>query len=661
MRKLNQTHLKVPGSLISLCFAMAVFPLYSSIMAWVWILFACALGVAWSKMLKKAKALKNTTVNLLAVFCMLLLVVFSGQFGLLATMINLLVVAGCLKLITMRSFADFHLIIVVVIFLIACGFIYHQNLLFTVFYASVLFGTLSAVYMLNKGGLSTSSGLKQSSKLMIQAIPITILLFLMVPRLPPFWQAPSNQSSSTGLSEKLSPGDIADLAQSGDLAFRAEFTDAIPAPHERYWRALVLDSFDGASWSMSEETSNTENTAYIEPSGEAIRYLVIAEPNELRWQYSLDFPIVEEVISDRTIYRNQSYQLYTQKENNKRSLYIVNSYPDMPLNHFMTEYERRRNLQLPKVGNQKTQNFVAQNITASMTEREKLKTMLRLYSQNNFAYTLRPPLMQNNPIDQFLFEFQRGFCSHYAASLAYMLRLANVPARIVTGYQGGELQNGNILTVRQYDAHAWVEYWIENEGWTRIDPTAIVAPDRLMSGLLSSLNEEEGSMVERPFNLSRFENVPLLSQLQDFLVLIDHQWTQSVLRFDQDSQRDLIKQWFGEFNAKNMTTFMFMILGTIVLFIGIVFLPYKSWFMRKSYSHTAKFLSLMSRHGYHKQAQETLKQFVARISPDLNDQQTKQIGVFVNRYYRAEYAQTSTSTSEFDHLLYLIKSSMKKA
>lgn len=660
MRKLSHAQLRIPGTLISVCLALSVLPLASTMMSWVWILFACALGVVWAKVTKKIKPLNNLTLNLLAVFCMLLLIFFSGKFGLLSTMINLLVVAGCLKLITMRSFADFHLIIVVVIFLVACGFIYHQDLLYSIYYIAILFTTLTSVYMLNKGRLPTYTSVLQSSKIISQAIPITILLFIMVPRLPPLWEAAANKSSSTGLSEVLAPGDIANLAQSGELAFRAEFTDSVPERKERYWRALVLDVFDGTRWSMSEELSNTENTVAIEPEGEATRYLVIAEPNNLRWQYSLDFPIVEEVMSDREIFRNQSYQLFTRKENNKPSLYIVSSYLSAPLNHFMTEYERQRNLQLPRAGNPKTQAYVDQTIDMAMDEREKLSAILELFYDSGFSYTLRPPLMQDSPIDQFLFDYQRGFCSHYAASVAYMLRLANVPARIVTGYQGGELQNGNILTVRQYDAHAWVEYWIEGEGWNRIDPTAIVAPNRLMSGLLSSLNEEEGNLVDRPFNLSDYRDVPFVQRLHDFLVLLDHQWTQSVLRFDQDSQRDLIKQWFGEFNAKNMTSFMFIVLGTITLFIAIVFLPYRAWFSRKPRSSVSKLLGLLQKHGWEKQPHETLKQFIQRISPALTEHQKKQIAVFINRYYGAEYGNRFTEKTEFERLLYLIKGSLKQ-
>lgn len=661
MRRLTLAQMKMPGMLISACFAVSVLPLASTIMSWVWILYICALGVMCAKVIKKIKPVNNITLNLLAVFCMLLLIFFSGKFGLLSTMINLLVVAGCLKLITMRSFADFHLIIIVIIFLVACGVIYHQDLLVSILYAGVLFTTLCSAYMLNKGRVSTYSGLQQSSKLLLQTIPITVLLFIMVPRLPPLWEAPANQSTSTGLSETLSPGDIANLAQSGDLAFRAEFTDLIPAPTERYWRALVLDYFNGSSWSMSEDLSFTEDTVFIEGVGEATRYLIIAEPNNLRWQYSLDFPIIEQVMSDRQIYRNPSYQLFSQKENTKPSLYIVNSYLNAPLNHFMTEYERQRNLQVPSSGNPKTQEFIAQTVSQTMTERDKLKAILQLFYDSEFAYTLRPPLMQNNSVDQFLFDYQRGFCSHYASSLAYMLRLANIPSRIVTGYQGGELQNQNILTVRQYDAHAWVEYWIEGEGWTRIDPTAIVAPNRLLNGLLSSLNDDEGNLVERPFNLSEFNDVPFVRQLHDFLVLLDHQWTQSVLRFDQDSQRDIIKQWFGEFNAKNMMTFMFIALAAIALFIAIVFLPYRKWFSRKVQSPTAKFLTLLSKHGQDKRQHETLEQFVVRITPNLTQYQIEQLELFMAYYYSAEYGHAKIEQIEYERLLLSIKASLKKS
>ncbi len=657
MRSLSQAHLKSPGLLISACFALAVMPLATTIMSWVWILFVCALGVVWAKVVRKIKPLSNITLNLLAVFCMLLLVFFSGRFGLLSTMINLLIVAGCLKLITMRSFADFHLIVVVIVFLVACGFIYHQDLLLTIFYALVLFATLTASYLLNKGGLGTAEGVKQAAKLIAQTLPITLVLFIMVPRLPPLWEAASNKSSSTGLSESVSPGDIANLAQSGELAFRAEFTDRIPKAQERYWRAIVLDRFDGTTWSISDELSNFDSTVDIEPVGEATRYLVIAEPNDMRWQYSLDYPIVEQVMSDRAIKRNQSYQLFTEKENSKPSLYIVNSYMAAPLNHYMTEYERQRHLQAPREDNQRTQEFVAEMVKPGMSESQRVDAVMQVFYNNDFAYTLQPPFMRTNPIDQFLFDYRRGFCSHYASALAYMLRLANIPSRLVAGYQGGELQNQNILTVRQYDAHAWVEYWLEGQGWTRVDPTAIVAPNRLMSGLLSSITEEEGELVERPFNLSEFNDVALIKRLHDFLVLIDHQWTQSVLRFDQDSQRDLIKQWFGAFNAKNMTTFMFIALGSIAFFIALLFIPYRKWFTPKSKQPLDKMLRLLDSYGWKKQPQETLKQFVSRISPQLKPTQKTHIESFVNSYYAYVYAGTELANNDFEDLIKRIKAS----
>ncbi|MFC4699569.1 transglutaminaseTgpA domain-containing protein [Glaciecola siphonariae] len=659
MRKLTHEQLKVPGTLVSVCFALAILPLSPTMMSWVWILFLCALGVVWAKVVKKIRPLNNATLNLLAIFCMLLLVFFSGKFGLLSTMINLLIVAGCLKLITMRSFADFHLIIVVVVFLVACGFIHHQDLLLSSYYTIVLFATLSSAYFLNSGKLKHAASIKQSMKLIAQTIPITVILFIMVPRLPPLWEAASKNSSSTGLSENLTPGDIANLAQSGDLAFRAEFTDTIPAPEERYWRAIVLDYFNGTTWSMSEEMSTFENTPDVTPFGEATRYLIIAEPNDLRWQYSLDYPIVEEVMSDRAIQRNSSYQLFTAKDNTKASLYIVNSYMDMPLNQYMSQYERQRHLQTPREGNPRTRAYIADTIDASMDTSARVSAIVDMFKSSQFAYTLKPPLMTVDPVDQFLFEYQRGFCSHYATSLAYMLRLADVPARVVTGYQGGELQNKNILTVRQYDAHAWVEYWAENEGWKRIDPTAMVAPNRLMSGLFSSITEEEGDLVERPFNLSEFNDAAIIRQIRDFLVLIDHQWTQSVLRFDQDSQRDLIKKLFGDFNAKNMTTFMFVALGIIVLFIALVFLPYKSWFSRTAPSALSTLLAFLEQHGMQKKPHETLKQFSTRISPKLNSRQQKELTRFVNRFYRAQYANKDAEPKEFERLLYSLKLSFK--
>ncbi|WP_395342889.1 transglutaminaseTgpA domain-containing protein [Ningiella sp. W23] len=651
MRALSQVQMQAPGIIISACFAFAVLPLSDNLMPWVWILFACTLGVIWAKTVQKVKPINNLTLNLLAVFCMVLLIFFSGQFGLLSTMINLLIVAGCLKLITMRSFADFHMIMVVVIFLVACGFIYHQDLMLTGYYSLILFSAITSALLINIGNMPTFKGVKQSVKLIAQTLPITIILFVMVPRLPPLWEAAANKSTSTGLSETIRPGDIANLAQSSELAFRAEFMDEVPKTEDRYWRSIVLQHFDGESWTLGEDISNTERTPEITPSGSYTRYLIVAEPNDTRWQYSLDVPVVEEVVSDRSIQLNKAYQLFTQKENTKPSLYIVNSYLDAPLNYFMSEYDKTRNLQVPRSGNPRTRAFIDDEINASMTINQKVARLLSLFDPDKFSYTLKPPFMRQQPVDQFLFDYQKGFCSHYATALAYMLRLADIPARVVAGYQGGELQNDNILTVRQYDAHAWVEYWDDDKGWLRIDPTALVAPDRLTAGLFSSLSEEDSELVEKPFNLSELNEVPLFKSLNDFFVLLDHQWTQSVLRYDQDSQKELIKDWFGAFNAKNMTSFMFLALASIALLIGLMFLPYKRWFNKAPYQPEQKLFALLRKKGFEKQAQETLKQFIERVVPSLKEQQRKYVLLFVKRYYQDRYAQKPTRKQDYEELL----------
>lgn len=663
MRSLNRTKAKLPGTIISVCFGLAVLPLANFMMPWVWVLFFCALTVVFAKYRQKIKPVSTKTVNLLAVFCSVLLIAFAGSYGLLSTMINLLIVAGCLKLITLRNFADFHLIFAVVVFLVACGFIYHQDLATSLFYFSIMFSALVSVYMLNQGNIDKVLSIKQSSKLLFQAVPITILLFIVVPRLPPLWESAAQQSSSTGLSENLKPGDIANLAQSSELVFRAEFKDNAPRPEQRYFRAIVLDRFDGNEWSIGDKENLLFNTPDIELSGDATQYLIIAEPNDMKWQYSLDIPVLEEVISDRTIMRNQNYQLYTAKDNKKPSLYLVNSYLDAPLDHYMTESFRQKHLQVPSIGNPKTVDFVKNNIRSGMSEREILQALIEPFALDGFSYTLQPPLMLRDSVDQFLFTHRRGFCSHYASSLAYMLRLAEVPARVVTGYQGGELQNDKLLTIKQYDAHAWVEYWIENEGWTRIDPTAIVAPDRMMSGLLSSLNDEESELIDSGFSLNKFNNFPFVENMQELFVLLDHQWSQSVLRFDQDSQRDIITKLFGKFNAKTLMTFMLVAVGIIALFIVLVFLPYKTWFARPSSQPEAKLFALLGKYGWVKQRSETLQQFTKRIEPQLSTAQNNYLQRFVSLFYQYQYDQSACNNDKdanFEQVLINLKKTLKQ-
>lgn len=640
----NLNSLPVYGSLI-VVFCFLLITLYEPLMTWVWILSLSSIVIAIARIKKRLDPIKNLTLNLLAIFCMVLLIYMSGSSGLMATMVNLLVVACCLKIINLHTKADYHLILIVLFFLIACGFVYNQSVYLVVYYFVCLMMLFLTAFFLNRGSLSIKKSVKQSLKMILQASPIMLLLFIVVPRFPPFWQTQMESSTQTGLSEQVTPGDIANLAQSDELVFRAEFeNNNLPVPQERYFRSIVLDYFDGATWSMARQPTPydrvNEFSFEVENAQDIsiYRYLIIAEPANTRWLYSLDIPRLEENMGDAAIFMNQQYQLYQNETATSANLYIVSSYTNARLNAFKNKTDFSKYLQVPDSSNPRTQKWIEEMLSEKMTFTEKVDTINQLFLTQAFTYTLKPPLMTNQPVDAFLFDHQKGFCSHYASAMTYMLRLSGIPARMVAGYQGGEVQGGNILTVRQYDAHAWVEAYDEELGWQRYDPTALVAPNRALSGLLSALNNQESEVFGR--DIRSFLDFAGLSVLDEQLSILDHNWNQFVLGFNQDAQSNIIKAIFGELSKQSLTQFLLLTIALIALFLALLFLPYRTWFKIAPTTPLSVVFKALAKLGFVKKPHETLGSFVQGIIPQMQDTIADPLEHFTKLYYRSTYEKS---------------------
>jgi len=614
------------------------------LMSWIWVLSACAVVIALLRVTKKLPGIKNITLNLLAIFCMLLLVYLASDFGLMATMVNLLVVAGCLKLINMQSSNDYYVMLSIQVLLIACGLVYHQSLMYSVCYFLIIVMLLVSAFIVNRGSLALIACYKQSIKMIIQTVPIAIALFVVAPRLPPFWQTVVDKSAQTGLSETLSPGDIANLAKTDDLVFRAEFSGSVPPPQQRYWRSIILDYFDGKTWSINSEGTNNISPEMKPLSGDSYQYLVMAEPNHTKWLYSLDTPVLQDTISGAPLQINWQYQLFKPDISTQPSLYIVRSYYNALLDQFDGANDSEKYLQVPEDSNPKTRKWLSQNISHSMSFSTKLETLNSYFTTQNFRYTLRPPLMPSNAIDAFLFDYQQGFCSHYASALTYMLRLANIPARMVAGYQGGELESEKILSVRQYDAHAWVEAYHPEKGWLRLDPTALIAPNRALSGLMSSLSAHESEY----FNQQEkgIFHSQLFDEIRQTLAIIDFNWNTLVLGFSQDSQVSLIEKIFGELNQKTITTFLILSIVCISLFLAVVFLPYKKWFSFNRPNALQNVLRKLQQMGFVRKTQEPLQVFYSRIEPQLSAELRHMLTQFIALYYEVHYKHATSLNSE---------------
>ncbi|MBU1190999.1 MAG: DUF3488 and transglutaminase-like domain-containing protein [Gammaproteobacteria bacterium] len=452
----------------------------------------------------------------------------------------LLVIMVGLKLLELKQRRDATLLILLCYLLLAIQFMFNQAIV-QVLYTTVAVLAITAVWITLNNPLDERTWRADAllaARLLGQAVPLTLILFVLFPRLPgPLWSLPSDaHGARTGLSGEMEPGRISQLALSTAVAFRADFAGQIPPPVQRYWRGPVFEMTDGRRWWGSTETPsrNTENALPFQPEGQAYRYVLTLEPNGGTWLPALELPA--SIPAD--VERLHTLELKTKQRIDalRRDAFI--SYPAYRISA-ATESELRRNLRLPNTITERIQQLAQQWRNAARSDRGVIDAALRYFHTEPFVYTLEPPLLGANPVDEFLFETRRGFCEHYAAAFTLLMRSAGIPARVVTGYQGGELNPlGGYLIVRQSDAHAWVELWLGEKGWVRFDPTAAVAPERVEhridlnfanSGDAVRFQLGENSLLARGLRRARFA-----------LDALNNGWNQWVLSYGPQRQQDLL-------------------------------------------------------------------------------------------------------------------------
>ncbi len=344
---------------------------------------------------------------------------------------------------------------------------------------TVSISLVAMIHVVQPHGLNTRAKLRHAGVLVAKALPLMLVAYLLFPRIQgTLWGLPVDAHAGlTGLSEIMRPGSINSLSESTAPAFRVTFEGAMPPPRDLYWRSLVLTDTDGRSWSRPRRASADADESF-EGLGEPVRYTVTLEPSDKPWMPALDLPA--EIPAEGRA-RN-GYTLEFRASMRERQTYTLSSYPRYRTPALDPE-ERAVNLQLPEETSARVQALADQWRRAQAEPLAIASAALAHFRQENFVYTLKPPLLGPDPVDEFLFETRRGFCEHYTAAFVTLLRAAGVPARIVNGYQGGEINvAGNYLIVRQSDAHAWAEVWMPGSGWTRVDPTNAVAPERVELG-----------------------------------------------------------------------------------------------------------------------------------------------------------------------------------
>ncbi|WP_333879105.1 transglutaminase TgpA family protein [Methylobacter sp.] len=514
---------------------------------------------------------------------------------------NLFITALGLKLLEIKKERDLYLISYLAFIVAASQFLYQQSIVMAAYILLVCCALLATLICINSCKVQTLSALKTAVVIIFQALPIAVSLFILFPRVEaPQWMLFKEQHQTrTGLSDSMEPGSISELGMSDELVFRVKFAGAIPPSRQRYWRGPVLSYTDGRRWTQAPLQKPLSRYAV---TGTPYPYTLMMEPQDKNWIFALDMPA--QYSSPLTL--NTSYQLITLDSPGKRTEYKVTSYTDYNTGPISSS-EYKVATQLPGEPSDKIKQLVGQLHGFDSVPDNFINQLLNHFRVEDFHYTLTPPIMEENPIESFLFKTRYGFCSHYASAFVYLIRVAHIPARVVTGYQGGELNKvGDFLEIRQADAHAWAEVWLENRGWVRVDPTAAIAPER----------------IERNTNLGRqttggiaTENMPaynLLQQARQLWSSVDYSWQRWVINYDNKSQSSFLSL-FGISDLKAMIYWMIAVIGLITALLCWFLLRQKTKAVDKALLSYNRFCKKLAKHGLLRGAGEGVKDFAERV------------------------------------------------
>jgi transglutaminase-like putative cysteine protease len=516
---------------------------------------ACAF-IAWRLTVKRGRSALPAKIARALLALMLVAGVFV-HFGTLSGLtpgIALLILMISIKLIETHERRDHYIVVGGCLFLLLAACLARQGLLRAPLYLLDVWlccAALAAIgYSPGKGAAAIAAPAATSpddvppefdgkaavllaGRALLYSIPLAALLFVFFPRLPgAFWSLPRTDDAQTGLSDSMSPGSISQLTASYDIAFRAKFEGDIPPPQERYWRGPVLHEFDGYTW--KRRLGATYRASPLQRLGKAYRYRITLEPSQENWWLSLD--TVDDSPTSHTLF-TYDYQLIDRDPVTEPTSYTAVSHTSTRATEPLSRPGRQIETQWPAGRNPRTLRFARQLRARTGSDGAYIDAVLQYFRTQGFVYSLTPPLLDYNSVDDFLFNSHSGFCGHYASAFVALMRAAGVPARVVTGYLGGEWNPvGGYFVIRQSDAHSWAEVWLDGRGWVRVDPTAVVEPDRLTRGMLDLL-PNAGSTESRLLRAS-----PGIVGLLQRWDAMNAWWTDHVLKFDYRSQLNLLSR-----------------------------------------------------------------------------------------------------------------------
>jgi transglutaminase-like putative cysteine protease len=635
---------------------MAVAPHALELPLWVIAVFAVAAG--W-RYLCEQRGWYRPGRWLRTALLLLVLVAIYRKYGTLLGRdpgVALLITLLGLKFFELKTVRDYFLSLFLFYLVILSSFLYSQSLWLGAWaLLAVIVCTAGLIQLVQPAGMDIRQRLRLSGVMLAKALPLMLIVYLLFPRISgTLWGLPADAYSGlTGMPDKVQPGSIRSLSQSSEVAFRVTFETALPPMRELYWRGLVLWETDGRGWNRGQVRASALNSFF--PLGKPVHYQVTLEASNKPWMLALDLP----ASTPKDSRLQPDFTLEAREPIHERKNYTVTSYTRYRTGD-LGPVEQKRALQLPRNLSPRVRALAEAWRGTNADAFTVARTALDYFHRENFVYTLNPPLLGSDPVDEFLFDTRRGFCEHYASAFVTLMRAAGIPSRMVIGYMGGELNPaGRYLIVRQSDAHAWAEIWLPERGWVRVDPTGAIAPERIELGFDAARRLELqgvsfGSLpaeaLSRMIELGWFEHA--MRQARWYWDYTNIAWYRWVVDYGKERQeRFLSSLGLDDISWGRLIN----LIGVIVLLVTLVY-ALILWRPKKSADPVLvlylRFCRKLARAGIKRAPHEGALAYAeraTRIRPNLKSA----IDEITNCYNWARYGRT-TSKNEMHQLKYMV-------
>lgn len=629
--------------------ALALLPHLSHLPLWLPLLTLGAL--VWRFLVHQGRLSRpNRVARLLLVLvsAVALVVSYGGVSG-INGMVALLILGFALKSLEIFSRRDALLVNYLTYLVAACALLFEQGIwaaAYVLLSVQVTTAALMATYQTREQDWARP--FRSSAIMMMQALPLMLVLFVVIPRMPPLWSVniPSG-AAKTGLSDSMSPGDITRLTRSSEVAFRAQFDGAPPAQTQLYWRAMTYPDFDGRRWYRAQEP-RAGVTQQLRAVDAELRYSVLIEATDQHYVPALDLPLVTPagytMLPDATLYRQRAFSSREQYQLTSSLTYALGAERDA--------LDFSRELTLPD-GNPRSRATALQWYRESGSAEAYIAALNRYFNQS-FHYSLKPPELGYNSVDQFLFDTRKGFCGHFAGAMVFMLRVAGIPARVVAGYQGGEWNpHEGYLLVRQFDAHAWVEAWLPERGWIRLDPTAAVSPQRVERPSEELFNTQEGFLEDAPLSGLTLRAGGWVSGLRLQWDALNFGWQRWVVNYHQQ-QSHLLQRLLGAITPVRLALALLLPFALVMVIVAMKLLWQARGQPQNRFDREVGRLSqALAGQGMARRPGETVGNYCRRVA-DVRQELTPLLSEIGVSYDRLRYAGADPK-AEGERLLRLLR------